>query len=190
MSLLKKVWCRVTSYAVSDHKTFDLSIIDDNVVITTQFSIYNLYQNVLTKRDLLFTSIDSKKGNVPKNQIKIYINEIVNLIKSEKINYEKRDNSLIDITLTPIQNRPNLNNTYFNIEIEESVHSQNSSTNSTEVHKATDDYKNMSSEEKIDLIFHIVLDLTSKVDSNQIQSNCNPDQKSGEKDFLIKSLNH
>jgi hypothetical protein len=53
----------------------------------------------------------------------------------------------------------------------------------------------MSSEEKMDLIFHKVYDLISKVDSNtkalnQIQTNCNPDQQSGEKDLLIKSLNH
>jgi len=37
-------------------------------VITTQFSISNLFQNVLTKRDLLFTTIDSKRGNVSKNK--------------------------------------------------------------------------------------------------------------------------
>jgi hypothetical protein len=90
----------------------------------------------------------------------------VNLIKSKIINYENSDNSLIDITLTSTQNTSNLNNTSIDIDIEESVNPQNSGTNSTEVQKATDDYDNMSSEEKIDCIFHNVLELTSIVDSN------------------------
>ncbi len=153
-------------------------------MISTQFFISNLFQNVLTKRDLLFTAIDSKRGNVSKNQIKSYINEMVNLIKSEKINYEKSDNSLIDITLTPTQNTSNLNSTSINIDIEESVVPQNSGTNSIKVRKTRDDYKNLSSEEKVDLIFHKVLDLTSKVDTkalNKIQTNCNPDQQNWRK---------
>jgi hypothetical protein len=84
----------------------------------------------------------------------------LNLIKSEKIYYEKSENTLIDITLKSTQNTSNLNSTSIYIDIEVSVDPQNSGINSTEVRKATDYYKNMSSEEKIDLIFHKILDLT------------------------------
>ena len=130
------------------------SIINNNILLLNK--LIDLIDN---KRNSIFKLIDEKRGNVSKEQIKIYINEMAVIIENEKINQEKSQqiaNNSSNILPQMTESEDNIETNVIDVP---TIDGQNTGS--------IDNYTNLKTEDKLDIIFHKVLDLTSKVETNR-----------------------
>ena len=129
-------------------------------IVNIQNSLLNkLIDLIEIKRKSIFKLIDEKRGNVSKEQIKTYINEIVVIIENENINQQMSQQMDSNLSKTPSQISESEDNNQIDVIDVPKSDGQNSGF--------FDNYKSLKTEDKLDIIFHKVLDLTSKVESNE-----------------------
>ena len=118
----------------------------DNSVINFASKICNLFE---IEKQSLIESIDNKKGNVSKDVIKQYLSELTNLVNEEKLKIEKSD----EITPTSANSSIlTINNT--NELIDSHINGYDIVDNRSNIN------------EKFDVLFNRVSNLTSKVEQN------------------------